>query len=115
MLEIRKFNGGNEWKGHRWEIVQDGQFELTVASEIQNDPRVSSFQIIVPQAIKRVQDLLPLSVNTQKVKIALFPENSFRKDLSLSQSVPSWVKACTRDQKTCYDISFTHTLQTTVI
>ena len=109
MLETRKFNGESEWKGHQWKIIQNGQFELTVASEIQNDPRVLSFQSIVPQAIKRVQDLFPPSVNTKKVKIALFPEDSYRKDLSLSESVPNWVKVCTRDQKTCYDISFTHT------
>lgn len=109
MYEGKDVYIGNEWKGHRWDIAQREPFELSVVDELKKDPRVLSFQILVPQIIKRVCDLLPMSSDTQKVKIALFPSDSYRADLSLSESVPDWVKVCTRDQKTCYDIRSTHT------
>lgn len=109
MNEVNEQLQNGEWKGHTWETIQLEPFELSVATEVKDDPGVSIFQTIIPQAINKITELLPPSKHTKKVKVALFPSSSYRRDLSLTDSIPDWVKVCTRDQKTCYDISVTHT------
>lgn len=94
-----------EWKGHQWVVVRSDPFELKASVAIEKSPQVQLFDTLIPQAVTRISEILPLSDHTRKVRVALFPGSSYRNDLGLEENIPAWVKVCRRDEVTCYDVS----------
>ena len=94
-----------EWRGNQWLVVRNDPFELRISLAVKQNPQVQVFDTLIPQVITRISEILPLSNYTRKVRVALFPSNSYRNDLGLENTIPAWVKVCCRDQVICYDIS----------